>query len=103
LEQLVTIELFGQPYTFKAESEVSKPESVADFLVKEVTRVEMQQKKESTKISNLATMILTALNIANEHMELKRKHTEFLENISTRSTALIGMLDESTQPPRSFF
>jgi cell division protein ZapA (FtsZ GTPase activity inhibitor) len=43
LEQLVTIELFGKPYTFKAKSEVKKAKEVADLLAKEVSRVESQK------------------------------------------------------------
>ena len=39
LEQHVTIELFGQPYTFKTQSELSQAREVADFLVREVTKV----------------------------------------------------------------
>jgi hypothetical protein len=36
LEQLVTIELFGQQHTFKAESDENEAKEVADLLAKEV-------------------------------------------------------------------
>ncbi len=73
MEELVTIELFGRSYTFKAESEIMMAKDVADYLVKEVSRVETQQSIKSSNISKLAIMILAALNIANENMELKKK------------------------------
>jgi hypothetical protein len=49
LEKTVTIELFGQPHTFKANSEVTKEQEVADLLVKEVAR---SKKWPALKISN---------------------------------------------------
>jgi cell division protein ZapA (FtsZ GTPase activity inhibitor) len=97
LEQLVKIELFGQPYTFKAESEVKNAEKVADYLVKEVSKVTAQQSRQSSNINKLAVMILTALNIANENMELKREQSKFLRDITKRSANLISNLDAIVQ------
>jgi cell division protein ZapA (FtsZ GTPase activity inhibitor) len=94
LEQEITIELFGQAYTFKAKSEVKKAKEVADLLVKEVDKVQNQQTGQSSNISNLTILILAALNIANENMELKRNHSQILNDISKRSTGLIRRLDE---------
>jgi len=97
LEETVTIELFGQPHTFKANLEVAKVKAVADLLVEEVARVENQQSGQSPNISKLAILMLAALNIANEHMELKRNYTELLRDVTTRSTKLIHTLDNSVQ------
>ena len=97
MEETVTIELFGQPHTFKANLEVAKVKAVADLLVEEVARVENQQSGQSPNISKLAILMLAALNIANEHMELKRNYTELLRDVTTRSTKLIHTLDNSVQ------
>jgi cell division protein ZapA (FtsZ GTPase activity inhibitor) len=97
LEQIVTIELFGQPYSFKAESEIQTAKAVADLLVKEVDKVQLQQSEQSSTISNLTILILAALNIANENMELKENHSKFSHKICERSTRLIGRLDEIVQ------
>ena len=94
MEQIVTIELFGQPYSFKAESEIQTAKAVADLLVNEVAKVQLQQSEQSSTISNLTILILAALNIANENMELKRNHSQILNDISERSTGLIRRLDE---------
>ena len=97
MEKTVTIELFGQPYTFKANSEVTKAKEVADFLVQEVARVEDQQPDQSPNISKLTILMLAALNIANEHMELKRNHSKMLREIAERTTKLIRALDTCVQ------
>lgn len=93
MEQLVTIEIFGRPYTFKAESEVKHAKEVADYVVKEVNKVETLQSSHSSSITKLAIIILAALNIANENIDIKRDRTDFLNNISNRSAKLIHALD----------
>ncbi len=93
MEQLVTINIFGQAYTFKSESDVTSAKEVADYLEKEVAKVESQQNVESTSVSNLAILLGAALNIANDHIELRRIHSDFQKGISDRSSALIEKLD----------
>jgi cell division protein ZapA (FtsZ GTPase activity inhibitor) len=97
LEKTVTIELFGQPHTFKANSEVTKEKEVADLLVKEVARVENQQSGQSPNISKLAILMLAALNIANDHMELKRNYSKLLRDVTDRTANLIRTLDNNVQ------
>ena len=97
MEQIVTIELFGQKHTFKANSEVTKAKEVADFLVREVNRVEGQQTDQSANMSKLTILMLAALNIANEHMELIKNHSKFLDDVSDRTANLIRTLDNSVQ------
>jgi hypothetical protein len=50
LEHIVTIELFGQPYTFKADTEMVKANQIAELLLHEVQKVEDQQAGPSTHI-----------------------------------------------------
>ena len=97
MEQIVTIELFGQTHTFKANSEVTKAKEVADLLVREVNRVEDQQTDQSSNMSKLTILMLAALNIANEHMELISNHSKFLNDVSDRTANLIRTLDSSVQ------
>jgi len=97
LDQLVTIELFGKPYTFKAESEVEKAKEVAGLLTKEVSRVESQQTGEASTASQLTTLMLAALNIAYQNMELEQNYSKFLQDISERSSKLIRKIDDCVQ------
>jgi cell division protein ZapA (FtsZ GTPase activity inhibitor) len=97
LEQLVTIELFGKPYSFKAKSEVKKAKEVADFLVKEVSRVESQQSGESSTASDLTTLMLAALNIAHQNLELENNYSKLRQDIAERSAKLIRKIDEHVQ------
>jgi cell division protein ZapA (FtsZ GTPase activity inhibitor) len=93
VEQHVTINLFGQPYTFKAEAEDKNAQEVADILVKEVAKVQSQQAKESPGITHIAILVIAALNIASENIEIKKNYSELLHGISERSANLIRRLD----------
>ncbi len=93
MEQLLKIELFGQPFTIKADSEVTKAREVADFLVKEVSKIEAQQRASTSNLNKLAILILAALNIANENLELKKNHYDFMQSISERAKAIDRLLD----------
>ena len=95
MEQLVTIDLFGQSYTFKTDSEVFKAEEVADFLVKEVKKVESQHSIKTLDVTKFTILILAALNIANENFEIKRNDSEFLNVISQRLNRIICTLNEN--------
>lgn len=93
MEQLITIELFGQPYKFKSAPETENAQEVADVLVKEVGRIQDQQSKEAPGITQIAILILAALNIANENMELKKNYSTLQETVSRRSDTLKRLLD----------
>ena len=97
MEQIVTIELFGQSHTFKADAEVTQAAQVADLLAEEVARVEKKQPAgQKAGISKMTILMLAALNIANQHMELKRNYVKLLQEIAQRSGSLIRMLDATT-------
>jgi cell division protein ZapA (FtsZ GTPase activity inhibitor) len=93
LEQLLTIELFGQPYTFRTDSDLTKAKEVADILIREVKRVETQQKESGTGITKNAILILAALNIVAENIELNKKQTHFIENVSQRADTIMKLMD----------
>jgi len=97
LEQIVTIQLFGRPYTFKVESEGVKAREVADYLVEAVAKVEGKHTNQTSDISKFAILISAALNITSEHVEYKRNQSVLLRDISERSANLIRMLDQ-TEP-----
>lgn len=93
MEQLITIELFGQPYKFKSAPETENAQEVADVLVKEVGRIQDQQSEEAPGITQIAILILAALNIANENMALKKNYSTLQETVSRRSDTLKRLLD----------
>lgn len=74
---------------------MQKAQEVADFLAQEVARVENAQPGKTSEVAKIAILISAALNIANEHIQLKREHASLLQHISARSENLIRSLDAS--------
>lgn len=92
-EQLVTIELFGQPFTFKAEIGTDKAKAVAEILIKEVDRAAQQVGQQVSSAQKQTILLIAALNIANQNVELRQSHVDFLKAIGNKSIRLIHRLD----------
>ena len=93
MDQHITIEIFGHPFTFKADNDISKAREVAAYLEEEVGKVERQLSAESVNINKRAILILAALNIANEYFELRENQTDLLENMAQKTTGLLDSLN----------
>ena len=93
MDQHITIEIFGHPFTFKADKDISKAKEVAAYLEAEVDKVERQLSAESVSINKRAILILAALNIANEYFELKENQTVLMEMMAQKTTGLLDSLD----------
>lgn len=93
MDQHITIEIFGHPFTFKADKNISKAKEVAAYLEEEVGKVERQLSEESVSINKRAILILAALNIANEYFELKDNQAVLLEMMAQKTTGLLDSLN----------
>ncbi|MEN8245409.1 MAG: cell division protein ZapA [Thermodesulfobacteriota bacterium] len=93
MDQHITIEIFGHPFTFKADKNISKAKEVATYLEEEVGKVERQLSAESVSINKRAILILAALNIANEYFELKDNQAVLLEMMEQKTTGLLDSLN----------
>jgi len=98
LDQFVTIELFGQPYTFKADIEAARAREVADFLVYHVNKTQDQQAAQTPHISKLTILIIAALNMAHQVLQLQKDKGEIVGHISHRCEELNQLLDEGLKP-----
>lgn len=101
MEQLITIELFGQPFTFRTESDDTNAQAVANYLVQEVNKIQTQHTNQSVHVTKLAMMVLAALNIANDNITMKANHLDLLTDISKRSANLIRVLDAAIHRHKS--
>lgn len=102
MDQFVTIELFGQPYTFKADIEATDAREVADLLVGEVDKVHDQQSGQIPHIPRLTILIIAALNLAHQILQLQKDTGKIVGHIAERCDALNRRLDEGLKPFASF-
>ena len=92
MDRIINIELFGQSYKFRAEAQLFHAEKIADYVIEQVERA-----RASAEVpGKLDTVILAALNIANDYFEMKRRCDEVLKDIDRRCTVLIENIDANT-------
>jgi cell division protein ZapA (FtsZ GTPase activity inhibitor) len=89
LDQLVTIEIFGYPFTFKADSDLDKAREVAAYLQETVGRLVEQHADKGTKIDKRAILILTALNITSEYFSYREENEALLNSLNKRCDHLM--------------
>ncbi len=89
--QVISIRLFDQTYRFKADAEASEADSIASYVVKEIEKAQAS----SDVPSKLDTVILAALNIANDYFMLKRGHETLMKDVNRRCRVLVNYIDEN--------
>ncbi|MBL0712200.1 MAG: cell division protein ZapA [Desulfosarcina sp.] len=98
MEQLITIDVFGQSYTFKADAGITDPKVVAEFLTQEVRKIDAGQSSSLAGNSQFVLLLQAALNISSEHMHLKQQLTEMSNRISEQTERLYSLLESSGHP-----
>lgn len=93
MDQLVTINIFGQPFSFTSETDTEQAKTVAGRLESEIARIEEQQSGMKSEKVKIAILISAALNIANENFELKSNYSELLHNVEIQSKRLLQLLE----------
>lgn len=93
MDQLLTIEVLGQPFTFKTDSDQTDAKAVADYVVQAVNSIHAQGTQKAQLLDKRAILILAALNIANDYFNLHKKYQQLLQDIDQRSANLIQVLE----------
>jgi cell division protein ZapA (FtsZ GTPase activity inhibitor) len=89
VDRLISIELFGQAYTFRASGPVSQAEEVTNYVAEEIEKA----RAAGEAPSKLDTVILAALNIANDYFEVRRSRQDLVRDIDQRCKSLIERID----------
>lgn len=92
MEQVIKIELLGETFKFKSEETRSNLKDILSFLIKEVRKVEDQFPAHALKTNKLAILVMTALNISKQYVELANDHSDFIDNVSSRVAKIDDMV-----------
>lgn len=95
MEELVTLNIFGQQFTFKADEVYPHLSEVSVLIENEVEKVTQQYTGSSPQASNLAILLSAALNIANKNIEMKKNEAALMDLVEQRSGKILKMLDQS--------
>lgn len=100
MEQMITIEILGQRYTFKADDGLVDPQKVAHFLMEEVRKLETGQADQTADTNRFVMLLQAALNICSDHLKLKQQLAAVSDRISLKTERLHGALNRSVVSPQ---
>lgn len=93
MEQVIKIELLGETFKFKSEENRNNLKEILSYLMDELHTVEEQFPSHALKTNKLAILVMTALNISKQYIELTNNHSVFLESVASRASKLDEMID----------
>ena len=93
MEQLITIEILGQRYTFKADDGMMDPQRVADFLMEEVKKLETGLNDHTAETNRFVMLLQAALNISSDHLKLKQQIAAVSDRLFLKTERLHGAID----------
>jgi len=91
VEQVIKIELLGETFRFKSEETRSNLKEILSFLLKELQKVENQFPSHALKTNKSAILVMTALNISKQYVELANSHSDFINSVSSRMAKIDDM------------
>ncbi len=93
VEQVIKIELLGETFKFKSEENRKNLKEILSYLMQELKKVEEQFPPHALKTNKLAILVMTALNISKQYVDLTNNHSDLLETVSSRAIRLDEMID----------
>lgn len=97
VESEIIIRLFGESFRFNVDAEKENAREVAGFLEKQVQHTQNELVNHHSTISNLGILLLSALNLAAEHLRLKKEHEQSMNFLLHRSKQLLCVLEEDKE------
>ena len=97
MDGIVVIDLFGEEFRFKPDSQVENPEKVALFLKKYIKEAEEFFPKKTSGKTKIAILLLAAMNLSKDFHELQVQHSEFEKEIDKRMTSVLEKIDKGIE------
>ncbi len=97
MDEIVTIELFGETFRFKPEKDKDDSEKIAESVKRYVTRAEEQFQYKSSDRNKFAILLLAAMNISQDFHELKEEHVKLEGYVTKRTSSLLKKINNGIQ------
>ncbi|MBI9089741.1 MAG: cell division protein ZapA [Desulfobacterium sp.] len=97
MDEIVTIELFGEEFRFRPEGEDMDFKKVTEYLKHHVDMAEKQFQFKSSDKNKLAILLLAAMNMSKDFHELKQEHSKLEVHVCQRMASLMEKIDEGIQ------
>lgn len=94
-ESVFTVELFGQTFRFKYDAEEVNPNEVVEILYREAKRIENEQRGSASYTNKMALLVMAALNVCKENVELKKSRERLIQDFLDHSQKIMQILDSN--------
>ncbi len=92
-ESVVTIELFGQTFRFLQDGSDGDSKEILEILQKEVRKIENTHRGSAVYSNKMALLIMAALNVCQEVLDLRKEKEQILKDIESHSQRVIQLLE----------
>ncbi|MCK5162790.1 MAG: cell division protein ZapA [Desulfobacula sp.] len=97
MDEIVTIDLFGEEFRFKPDNQVENPEQVVQDLKKYIKEAESLFKNKTSGKNKIVILLLAAMNLSKDFHELKMQHSKLENEINNRISSLIEKIDKGIE------
>jgi cell division protein ZapA (FtsZ GTPase activity inhibitor) len=102
LDELVVIEIFGEEYRFRPDSQVENPEQVVQHLKKYIKESESLLQNRPSDKNKIVTLLLAAMNLSRDFNELKIKYSELETETEKKVTSMLEKIDKGFEENTKF-
>lgn len=89
-KESIQVEIFGTEYTLRSDADIEHIQEIAQTVDEKMRRLA----ENSTVKSPAKLAVLTALNIADELHQLKKKYQSVIDNINVKSKEISERVDD---------
>jgi len=97
LDGIVKIDLFGEEFRFKPDSQVKDPDKVAQYLKDYIKEAEGLFQNKTSGRNRIAILLLAAMNLSKDFYELKQQHSELERDVERRISSLMYKVDKGIE------
>lgn len=96
-ESVFTVDLFGQTFRFRQDASGGDPKEILEILYREVRKIENAHRGSAVYGNKMALLIMAALNVCQEVLDLRHEKEQILNDIEKNSQHVIQLLDAHIQ------
>ena len=93
MDEIVTIELFGEEFNFKLGEQIKDAGNIALSFKEYVAQAEQHIKYASSDRKKLTVLLLAGMNLAKDYHMLKEEHFKLEEKVAEKISSLIKRID----------
>ena len=97
MDEIVKIDLFGEEFRFKPDSQVKDPDKVAQYLKDYIKEAEGLFQNKTSGRNRIAILLLAAMNLSKDFYELKQQHSELERDVERRISSLMYKVDKGIE------